>query len=521
MRLPAAWVLSSFLTICGAFGCGARGVPGGLDAKSGVPPTGASPRGPQPSEALGVCDGTASTQTVTFVHVNDLHAHYFPAADDPSRTSPYARLRGYFERVKRETPYALFTNAGDDFEKGAVAELLSGGIATVEATQAMRFDARVLGNHDFAWGEGIVARHAADPHGIVVASNLTHEPGGFPAKSFAKLRVGCVDIGFLGLLTMPFDEHDKSFAGDYLPKLRSDHDVVARARALVAEHRSEVQVLVLLSHLGKEPDIGLARAVPGIDVVLGGHSHDGFDAVENVDGRTAIIQAGHGAEHVARLDVRYDKAARKITNIDYRLVKNDGDLPVDAEVQRRIEAIQQQWAPEANTPLGLIGTKLSRKEAALLAGRAAMVKLHVDGALVRDTVVADGASLAAGPLDQQRLATIYPVQRQPPNTPGFTSFYTVDVSAAELGKMLGALPDGLRWVGPPTKALAGRRSLRLAVPKALALGSDPAPAGVKLGNGSPGCEVWEAVATYARARQEQCQHVDAEKPIAGCTPTRN
>ena len=69
--------------------------------------------------------------------------------------------------------------------------------------------------------------------------------------------------------------------------------------------------------------------------------------------------------------------------------------------------------------------------------------------------------------------------------------------------------------------MKGRRSVRIALPKALALGSDPAPGGVKLGNPSPGCEAWEAVEAYARSRQAVCQPIDKDAPIAGCVPTRN
>jgi len=55
-------------------------------------------------------------------------------------------------QVKKENPFTLFTNAGDDYEKAQLAEELSRGQSTREVVEAMQYDVRALGNHDFAWG---------------------------------------------------------------------------------------------------------------------------------------------------------------------------------------------------------------------------------------------------------------------------------------------------------------------------------------------------------------------------------
>jgi len=68
------------------------------------------------------CDPDAAEQVLTFVHVNDIHGTFTPEPDNDGQ-SPVARMRGYYEKVRREeNPYTLFTNGGDDHEKGSVAE---------------------------------------------------------------------------------------------------------------------------------------------------------------------------------------------------------------------------------------------------------------------------------------------------------------------------------------------------------------------------------------------------------------
>ncbi|MFA5906308.1 MAG: metallophosphoesterase, partial [Desulfobacula sp.] len=120
------------------------------------------------------CDGHCTTQDISFVHVSDLHAQYNL---DKNGSSPVGRIRGYYEQVKKENPFTLFTNAGDDYEKGSIAEELSRGKTTRQVVHALRYDVRTLGNHDFAWGIEELFRFSNDPSAVVLASNIRMTPG--------------------------------------------------------------------------------------------------------------------------------------------------------------------------------------------------------------------------------------------------------------------------------------------------------------------------------------------------------
>ena len=64
-------------------------------------------------------------------------------------------------------------DAGDDYEKGAVAELRSGGETTRRMVQALPIDVRTIGNHDFAYGEEAVLRDVSLSAHPVLAANVT------------------------------------------------------------------------------------------------------------------------------------------------------------------------------------------------------------------------------------------------------------------------------------------------------------------------------------------------------------
>src|SRR6185312_4397974 len=111
------------------------------------------------------CDASATTQQLTFVHVNDLHANY---QLDANGVSPYAVLRGFYLATKAENPFTIFTSGGDEYEKGAVAEQMTEGLSTREILHGMNFDVRVLGNHDFGWNENEILEDARDPYSQVL-----------------------------------------------------------------------------------------------------------------------------------------------------------------------------------------------------------------------------------------------------------------------------------------------------------------------------------------------------------------
>ena len=80
-------------------------------------------------------------------------------------------------------------------------------------------------------------------------------------------------------------------------------DPLAAAAAQVAELRSEgCAVVICLSHLGKDWDVQGLTAVPGIDVIVGGHSHDAL-ARPIVVGNKIIVQAGEFGTHLGELKV--------------------------------------------------------------------------------------------------------------------------------------------------------------------------------------------------------------------------
>lgn len=462
---------------------------------------------PAAARAFPACDPAAKTQTVSFVHATDMHARYDAK---PDGHSPWARIRGFYEMTLSGNPDTVFVDGGDDHEKGSLAETLSGGESTVEMTRAMGFDVRVLGNHDFAFGAKEVLEHSRDPRAVVLASNLRSrgkDAAAFGAVPYAELQVGCVRVGFLGLITRPWNERDEQYDGDY-PGFRGRYDWAKVAAEILKARRSKPDLTVLVSHLGREDDLKLAAQVRGIDLILGGHTH-GITWEPIVVKGTRYVESGGYSEHVTRTDATVDLATRRVT-WGFDAFKVGAALPVDARVDRLAASLAERWGASRATPSGCACRAADKAAAGRTAARAALATLGADAALVDLKTVWDPWD--AGVLSAQDFADAFRIERQPPGAPGFSAFYLATVDGRTLTR-LRARRDPSRWVYAGPVELSPRKRYRLALPRRAALHPELI-AGTPTSLSSPrfAAEAWSVLDRYARARMTSLLCVDD-----GCT----
>ena len=477
-----------------------------------LPATPSSEARTLPQDRWPSCSDQSAIQKISFVHVSDIHARYNPDADG---SNPMGRIRGYYLQVKKENPFTIFTDAGDDYEKGSVAEELSRGQSTREVVEAMRYDVRTLGNHDFSWGIEEMLRFSHDPTAVVVATNTAMERNfRQPPRSMAPgwsdftiLTVGCVKIGFFGLVSRPWNEENRQYDGLYypgIPALRTDFHFIDRAREIIAKHRREVDLLVLISHLGLPDDIILAEQTKGIDLILGGHSHTTMERPLRVKA-TTLVHTGAFGRTVGRIDLDYDVGKKTIVDSSYTLVANHpGDLPEDLAASRTISRIVHKYEPQMHETITKVGRDQDKQAMALIAAHAAVARLKTDAALI--TLGTVGPEWRQGRLTRQDILDGFKVERQPAGTPGQSSLYVLEVKGADLLYAAAAMTDSV-FLGP--SVIHPRASYSLAIQKAQAFNqrellgrmigiSAPKPAG----------ELWETVAAYAHDRREEGLSLD-------------
>ena len=201
-----------------------------------------------------------------------------PCDDDEKCFGGYPRIAAAIKAEKAAHPHVLALDAGDRWQ-GTLFFRTGGPAFIARAGNAVPWDASTLGNHEFDLGLDALARFIDASRAPTLAANLRPKPGTplgkLPPEKFGADRIfsyGGIKVGVFGLA----NGETETFA--VTPEtLSASLDFEQGAETASAAVRSLKQrgadIIIALTHEGYEADQALARAVDGIDVIVGGHTH--------------------------------------------------------------------------------------------------------------------------------------------------------------------------------------------------------------------------------------------------------
>lgn len=176
----------------------------------------------------------------------------------------------------------------------------SNGQVMVEAMNLMGYDALTLGQMDLSLGLETLRKLQAEAQFPFLSANLVSPSDLKPLfQPYIVLERQGARIGIIGL-TEPQAGQVPGISEQVIVL-----DPVETARRYVGELREQVDLLIVLSHLGLEEDKALAQVVSGIDIIVGGRSRQLMRQPEEV-GNTLIVQQGYLGEWMGRLKASFD-----------------------------------------------------------------------------------------------------------------------------------------------------------------------------------------------------------------------
>ncbi len=273
-----------------------------------------------------LCTGLAAAEELKLgvLHVNDTHGHLLPfRLHGEDGWAGFARLRVAIQRQRADTGYYWLTlHAGDAFQGTPLSNMLT-GFLDIECLNQMGFDAMCLGNHEFDFGYELIRGRLADANFAMLSANVIDRERGTPvAAPYVILRRGDYRIGVIGLTTetLPLETNPK-----IQDRILAYHAIPV-AKQLAGYLRCVgCDVVIVLAHEGYNRDIELARNVPDVDVVVGGHSHTFLTEPTVVDGgagRSVIVtQDGCYGENLGVLKLTF---TRDTPEQRFRLAAHEG-----------------------------------------------------------------------------------------------------------------------------------------------------------------------------------------------------
>jgi 5'-nucleotidase len=252
---------------------------------------------------------------LTILHTNDTHSQVDPKSNGQGG---YARRMGLIKELRQADRYLLLVDAGD-FSQGTPYFNFYHGRVEVDAMNRMGYDACTLGNHEFDNGIDTLAEVLKTAKFPVVCANYDFTGTALEdiVRPYTIVHKGALKIGIFGLGCDP-----KGLIADknFLPIRFLEPYAIAQSMADTLRAQ-QCDVVVCLSHMGtygKAPedlcDTALIARTRGIDVVIGGHTHQLYDhlRIANLDGDSIpACQMSKAGAYLGRIVLHLDDKIEK------------------------------------------------------------------------------------------------------------------------------------------------------------------------------------------------------------------
>ena len=379
----------------------------------------------------------SSTVCISILHTTDLHGHILPTSDydgNPDRGG-MARCVTQIRHWQQENPNSLLIDVGDVYQ-GTEVGLRSKGELMIDLFNHLKYDAWIIGNHEFDWGIEPFEQALQKSTMPVLAANtlLDGKPAGeFPDTKhpFAKIRpfilkqIAGIRLAIIGITTpgMPFWLPREFTRGiDFQYPMESVRRAIARAK------NEDADVIVLTGHMGLKPRTGgddfantvmaLTLEFPEAAVFVAGHTHQAIPS--RITNSVLFTQADHFGIHVGRVDLLFDRSSKKLLHREAICELMDSQFRLDPVVISRAKSDLAESEVALSQPIGELTETLRARsrpgepsDIEKLIGAAIMEalqqrKVSVDG--VMHGVFDEEARFAAGPKTVNDLWKLIPYE---------------------------------------------------------------------------------------------------------------
>ena len=365
--------------------------------------------------AKGVADKLVDkTYELTLLHTNDHHGAVLPNGN----RGGLAQRASYIKAVKATHPQVLVIDAGD-INTGPALSNMFAAEPDILAYNAIGYDVGIFGNHEFDGTPEKLAKQLEQASFPFLSSNIKNADGSYLAKPYLVKKYDGFTVGLFGITTLRTQiiaSPDKSLI--FINEIDAAKEMTALLRT-----QENVDIVIAITHIGdikESPDHitspELAVAVPGIDIIIDGHSHSYFEQPKQI-GETYIVSANEWGKYVGqgKLSVRNGQ----LVAFDWKAIPIGPDPQVTELLQPYIdkanESLKEVVGEAADT--FVFGNRLTRRQETALGNMICDANVWYFQSVYNqqlDFAFHNGGNMRAelpkGPITQEQILTILPFE---------------------------------------------------------------------------------------------------------------
>lgn len=403
---------------------------------------------------------------ITILHTNDHHGRFWPNSDGEyglaAQKTVVDQVRA---EVKAEGGYMLLLSGGD-INTGVPESDLQNAEPDFRGMDRIGYDAMAVGNHEFDKPVPVLMQQRKWINFPMLSANI-YQDGKRMFDPYAMFNLGGVKVAVMGLTT---DDTAKMVNPAQIKGIEFKSPI-AEAAKLVPELRQQADIVIAATHMGHYADgnhgvnapgdVEMARAVKGLDLIVGGHSQNpvcmkaenvrddayvpGAPCAPDRQNGAWIVQAHEWGKYVGRADFEFRNGKLKLAkyqlipvNLKKTVKTADGKtekvpytelIPEDNKLRSFLKAYQDKGQAELGVKVGELSAKLEGDRSVVrgqptnlgvFVGEAMMARTQADFAVINSGGIRD--SLPAGVVSYKDVLKVFPF--------GSTLAY-VDMSGAE------------------------------------------------------------------------------------------
>ena len=366
----------------------------------------------------------SDTVCISILHTTDLHGHILPTANYNGIPDygGLARCAGQIRRWRRQNSNSILIDVGDVYQ-GTDVSLRNKGELMIDLFNHLKYDAWIVGNHEFDWGIETFINALQRSTMPVLAANTVFDgkPAGASSDSqhpFARIQpfivkeIAGIKLAIIGVTTpgMPF-----WLVPEFTRGIEFQHPVESVRRAITSAKGEGADVIVISGHMGLKMRTGgddfantvvaLTSEFPEAAVFIAGHTHQ--DIPSRLTNGVLFTQADHFGIHVGRVDLLFDRNSKKLLHREAICQLMDNRFHSDHVIVSRAKSHLAESDAALSSPVGELSETLrSRSLPGLPSDVERLIGAAISEALAERNVPVDGvmhgafddrAGLVAGP----------------------------------------------------------------------------------------------------------------------------